>query len=63
MVCANLVAWCIPPARRIFESEAKGHKGTSFAKFMPSMAKFALWWALICMLLSFVGAITLVHLR
>jgi hypothetical protein len=30
MMLANLIAWCISPARRTFEREAKGIKDASF---------------------------------
>ncbi|UCG81529.1 MAG: hypothetical protein JSV60_04435 [Desulfobacterales bacterium] len=37
MVIANLIAWCIPPARRAFEKEAKGIKGASFKRTMRKL--------------------------
>ena len=32
MELANLAAWCVVPARRIFQKEAKGTKGASFGE-------------------------------
>jgi hypothetical protein len=37
MMIANLIAWCIPPARRTFEKEARGIKGASFRKTMRTL--------------------------
>lgn len=38
MMIANLIAWCIPRARRTFEKEARGIKGASFKEAMRSLA-------------------------
>ena len=35
---ANFIAWCIPPARRAMDSEAKGVKGASFKEAIKLMA-------------------------
>lgn len=35
---ANFVTWCIPPARRALEGEAKGVKGASFKKAMKLLS-------------------------
>ena len=37
---ANFIAWCIPPARRAMDKEAKGVKGASFKE---SMKPFLIW--------------------
>ena len=37
MILGNLVMWCIPAARRTFEKEAKGIKGTSFKSSMKQL--------------------------
>ena len=63
MIIANLAAWCIPPARKIFETEAQGVKWASFRDSMSGLAKIALIVVPICLLLSFIGAATLKTLR
>lgn len=63
MIFANAVAWCIPPARRVFEREAKGVKWTSFPEAMKGLTKIALVMVPICLMLSFIGALTLVNLK
>ncbi len=35
---ANFAAWCIPPARRALDNEAKGTKGASFKESMKVMS-------------------------
>ena len=35
---ANFIAWCIPPARRAMDSEAKGVKGASFKEAMKLLS-------------------------
>lgn len=42
MIMANLIAWCIPPARKVFEKEAKGIKSTSFTKANRHLIIFSL---------------------
>jgi hypothetical protein len=37
MMIANLIAWCIPRARRTFEKEARGVKGASFKEAMKPL--------------------------
>jgi len=58
LMAANLVAWCIPPARRTFEREAQGVKWASFAHAMQGLFKFGLWLLAICLVLSLIGAAT-----
>ncbi|UCG55677.1 MAG: hypothetical protein JSU70_12500 [Phycisphaerales bacterium] len=38
MMLANLAAWCIIPARRVFQKEARGVKGTSFKEAMKHLS-------------------------
>jgi len=63
MLLANCIAWCLPPARKIFEREAQGVKWASFRGAMSGLAKLALIVVPICLLLSFIGAITLRNLN
>ena len=41
MVLGDAIMWLVPPARRIFEQEAQGHKGSSFKEVMSGLPKFA----------------------
>lgn len=59
MMLANCVAWCGPPARRVFEFEAKGVAHASFRASMLDLAKFALFVVPVCLVLSIIGALTL----
>lgn len=59
MIFANAVAWCIPPARSAFAREAEGVKWASFPEAMEGLTKMALVMVPICLILSFVGALTL----
>jgi hypothetical protein len=63
MVVANCIAWYIPGARAVFEIEGKADPALSFSEAMSG-----LWWITqllvpICLALSFLGALTLVHLK
>jgi hypothetical protein len=40
LVLANCAAWLVGPARRVFEGEAAGHHGTSFAEATSGLVKF-----------------------
>lgn len=63
MIFANAVAWCIPAARRAFAREAEGVKWASFPEAMEGLTKIALVMVPICLILSFLGALTLEHLK
>ena len=63
MLLANSIAWCIRPARRAFEREAKGHKHTTFKESMSGLFKFSLFIVPICLALSLIGALTLKNLK
>lgn len=63
LILANLIAWCIPPARQAFEKEAKGHKFTSFKEAMTGLFQLALVIVPICLVLSLIGAITLKRMK
>jgi len=63
MILANLVAWLISPARRVFAREAEGVEGASFGQAMFELGKVALVVVPICLLLSAIGAATLRDLR
>lgn len=62
LIVSNAVAWCIPPARRAFEREAETVK-MNFKRIMLDLFKLALIIVPPCLLLSFIGAATLVNLR
>ena len=47
-MAANILIWLIPPARKVLEQEAEGHRRCSFKEAMRDLFKFALITALIC---------------
>jgi hypothetical protein len=59
MILANLIAWLIPSARRIFDREAEGVAGASFTEAISGLWKVALVLVPICLVLSSIGAATL----
>lgn len=63
LMAANVITCFIAPARRAFDREAKGVKWASFPEAMKSLMMPALVIVSICLLISFIGAVTLVHLR
>lgn len=63
MMLANCIAWCIPPARQAFEKESSGNMHTSFKESMSGLFKFSLIIIPICLILSFIGALTLKNLK
>ena len=63
MLIVNLLAWCIPPARKIFDKEAQGVKGTSFREAMKGLGKIAAYLVPICFILGLIGAVTLKSLK
>jgi hypothetical protein len=63
MIFTNAVAWCIPPARRAFDREAEGIKWASSHEAMSGLIKIAFILVPICLLLSFIGAVTLRDLK
>ena len=63
LMFANCVAWCVVPARRAFDREAKGLKWASFRESMGGLWVIARILVPGCLLLSFIGAATLRSLR
>ena len=63
MIIANLLAWCIIPARRTFDKEAQGIKETSFRESMKKLGKTAMYLMPICFVLGLIGAATLKSLK
>jgi len=59
MLLANCIAWCIPPARRIFDREAKGVTHASFRSSMSDLGKVSLFVVPISLALGVIGALTL----
>ena len=56
---ANWIAWCIGPARQAFDKEASGVKGTSFRASQSGLWMIAKFVVPVCLLLSFIGALTM----
>lgn len=63
MILANLVAWCIPPARRAFRREAEGIPWASFGESMAGLAWISTLLVPIGLALGLVGAATLRSLK
>jgi len=63
MIIANLLAWCIIPARRTFDKEAQGIKETSFREAIKTLGKAAAYLVPICFVLGLIGAATLKSLK
>jgi hypothetical protein len=63
LMLANCIAWGIAPARRAFDREAQGAKGTSFLASQRGLWVIAKIVVPVCLLLSFIGAATLRSLR
>ena len=63
LLIANFLAWRIPPARKAFDKEAQGIKGTSFSEVMKGLGKAAIYLVSICFVLGLIGAATLKSLR
>ena len=40
---ANLLLYALPPARRAFDGEARGHPGTSFQQSMRGLLRLTAW--------------------
>lgn len=62
-VIANCIAWLIPPARRVFDAEAKGYPGTSFPEANAALLRLSLWTVPIGLGLSVFAASLLRSLR
>lgn len=60
---ANCIFWCIPPARRAMEREAAGDRELTFAGSNAGLIKWGGLAAVICLVLSFVGLVTLSSLK
>ena len=63
MICTNLFVWFIPQAKKTFEKEAQGYEGTSFRDSMKGIVKISIIVVPICLILSFIGAVTLSSLK
>ncbi len=63
VIFANLLAWCIPPARKTFDKEAQDIKGVSFLETMGTLKKIALYVVPTCFALGIIGAMTLKSLH
>ena len=56
MIVANLLIWCIPPARRALNEEDKPYPGLDFRSSNRDLAKFGLVLLVIAMPLAWLGA-------
>jgi hypothetical protein len=56
MLAINFFLHLVPPLRRIFDREAEGHKGCSYAEAQHNLLSFSLKLPLPCLLLSLAGA-------
>jgi len=63
LMLTNCILWCIPPARRVFDTEANGVKWASFGERMQSLWSGALIIVSVCLIVSLIGAITLTGLK
>ncbi|HPA19830.1 MAG TPA: hypothetical protein PLU30_18920 [Verrucomicrobiae bacterium] len=63
LMLANCVAWCVGPARRAFDREAQGVKWASLHEAMSGLWAIARMVVPLCLLLSFIGAVTLRNLK
>jgi hypothetical protein len=59
----NSLLWLIAPIRRIFETEARDHPGTSFRASMRGLFKFGVWVFPIGLAIAFLAAYFLSSLR
>jgi hypothetical protein len=62
-ITANLIVWCIPPARRTMDRKTKGNLCLCFSSSNKLFFKAALFVIPICLLVSLIGAATLKTLR
>jgi len=60
---ANCIAWCIGPARKAFDSEARGFPGTSFRASQRGLWMIGKYVIPLCLLLSLIGALTMRTLK
>jgi hypothetical protein len=63
MMLANFIVWCIPPARRVLDQEAKVVKGTSFKESMRFLFKATIVLMLIVAPLSLAGAFNCFYVK
>lgn len=59
----NVIFRLIPPARKAFDSEARGHTGTGFRPAMRTLCKFCIWTLFPGLLIALVAAYFLKSLR
>jgi hypothetical protein len=63
LLCANLVLWLIPPARRAMDAEAAGDPEMTFAGANAGLIKWGGIASAVCLLLSIIGILTLTTLK
>jgi hypothetical protein len=62
MIAANLVLWCVPPARRSFEREARVDPELGFVRAMAGLLWFGLFICIFAALAALYGAWSLTDL-
>lgn len=62
LLTSNGIAWCIPPARRVFDAEGQT-VGLTFGKAMRDLLLLAAIVVPLCLMLSFYGAVSLESLK
>jgi hypothetical protein len=57
LICANVICWLTPPARRALDAEAKSHPNTNFTKAQKGLLKIGLWSTCLPLSISIVAAL------
>lgn len=57
MLCANIVCWLLPPARRALNAEAESFVGVDFVAAQKGLLKIAAWVIPFCVAASLFGAL------
>ena len=64
LIFTNLVLWCIPPARGVFEKEAEGIEEMTFRRATKELLRLTMRWLIpIGLGISLLGALTLAQLK
>jgi hypothetical protein len=63
LVLANCIAWIVAPARRVFETESIGYKGTSFREATSTLLILSVWTVSTGLIISLIAAWALVSLK
>jgi len=63
LIFANCLSWLLPPARRVFDVESVGYRGTSFREATGALLKVALWAVPAGLIIALVSATLLTSLK